>query len=79
VAFTSPEAIFLFGGLAAAGELLLEPTRRSLEANLLNIYRGRVRLLPSELRDANAAVLGAAALIWRELETGGRRRDSYTP
>jgi glucokinase len=78
VAFTSPEAIFLFGGLAAAGELLFEPTRSSLEEHLLNIYRGKVRLLPSGLRDCNAAVLGAAALIWRELETGGRRRNLDT-
>jgi glucokinase len=76
VAFTSPEAIFLFGGLAAAGELLFEPTRRSLEAHLLNIYRGKVRLLASGLRDGNAAVLGAAALIWRELETGASHHDS---
>jgi glucokinase len=79
VAFTSPEAIFLFGGLASAGELLFEPTRRALEAHLLGIYRGKVRLLPSGLRDANAAVLGAAALIWRELETGGLRRYFFTP
>lgn len=76
VAITSPEAIFLFGGLAAAGELIFEPTRRSLDTHLLNIFRGKVLLLPSGLRDCNAAVLGAAALIWRELETDGRRCDT---
>lgn len=77
VAFTSPEAIFLFGGLTAAGDFLFEPTRRSLEAHLLNIYRGKVRLLSSGLRDGSAAVLGAAGLIWRELESDGRRPDSF--
>jgi len=79
VAITSPEAIILFGGLAAAGELLFEPTRISLDEHLLDIFRGKVRLLPSGLPDGAAAVLGAAALIWRELEADGRRRDFFTP
>jgi glucokinase len=79
VAITSPEAIFLFGGLTAAGELIFEPTRISLDEHLLKTYRGKVRLLPSGLRDGTAAVLGAAALIWRDLEADGPRRDSITP
>jgi glucokinase len=69
VAHTSPEAIILFGGLSAAGELLLKPTQRYMEEYMLNIFRGKVRLLPSGLRDGNAAVLGASALIWNELDT----------
>jgi len=69
VAHTSPEAIILFGGLAQAGELMFEPTRRHMEENLLNIFKGKVKLLPSGLREANAAVLGASALIWNELRT----------
>ncbi|MEO8167981.1 MAG: ROK family protein [bacterium] len=64
VAHTSPEAIILFGGLAAAGELIFEPTRRHLESNLLNIFQGTVKLLPSQLQERNAAVLGASALVW---------------
>jgi glucokinase len=68
VAHTSPEAIILFGGLAAAGDLLFEPTRRHLEAHVLNIFRGKVKLIPSGLREGNTAVLGAAALIWNELD-----------
>ncbi len=64
VAHTSPEAIILFGGLAASGELIFEPTRRHLEANLLNIFQGTVKLLPSQLQERNAAVLGASALVW---------------
>jgi len=68
VAITSPEAVFLFGGLAAAGDLILEPTRRSMERHVMRIHRGRVKLLMSGLVHENAAVLGAAALIWRELE-----------
>jgi glucokinase len=67
VAYTSPEAIFLFGGLAAAGELLFRPARRALEENLLNIYRDTVRLLPSSVPEGKAAILGASALIWNEL------------
>jgi glucokinase len=68
VAHMSPEAIILFGGLANAGELIFEPTKRYLEANLLNIFRGKVKLLPSGLREGNTAVLGASALIWNEMD-----------
>jgi glucokinase len=68
VAHTSPGAIFLFGGLAGAGDLIFGPTKRHLEENLLPIFRGKVQLLPSGLREGTAAVLGAAALIWKELE-----------
>jgi glucokinase len=69
VAHTSPQAIFLFGGLAQAGTLIFEPTYRYMEQNLLNIYRHKVQLLPSGLTAGNVAILGAAALIWKELET----------
>lgn len=67
VAFTSPEAIILFGGLAAAGEVLFTPTRYSMEENMLNIFKGKTKLLPSALTDGNTAVLGAAALMWNDL------------
>ncbi len=70
VLHTSPAAIILFGGLASAGDLIFEPTKRHMEATLLNIFKGKVKLLPSGLREANAAVLGSAALIWNELEKG---------
>ncbi len=66
----SPEAIFLQGGLSAAGELIFEPARRSLERHLPGMFRGRVKLLPSGLGERNAGVLGAGALIRRRLETG---------
>lgn len=68
VAHTSPEAIILFGGLSAAGDLIFEPTKRHLEANLLNILKNKVKIIPSSLPEGDAAVLGAAALIWNELE-----------
>lgn len=64
VAHTNPEAIFLFGGLALAKDLIFEPAREYMEENLLEIYRGKVKLLPSELSTHNAAVLGASSLIW---------------
>ena len=67
VAHTSPEAIILFGGLAAAGDLIFEPVKRYLETNLLNIFKNKVKVIPSGLPEGNAAVLGASALIWNEL------------
>ncbi len=65
VAYTQPEAIFLFGGLAAAGEILFDPVRRHFDANLLNIYRGKTTIHPSSLDESDAAILGAASLIWQ--------------
>lgn len=64
IAFSSPEAIVLFGGLAKAGDYILNPIREAMEANVMNIYRGKTRLLVSELKDSDAAVLGASALGW---------------
>lgn len=67
VATTSPEAIFILGGLAKAGDILFEPTKRYMEENLFPAYKDKVIILPSKLQDTNAAVLGAAALGWNEL------------
>ena len=63
VMFSSPEAIVLFGGLTKAGDLLLKPTRKHMEANLLPIFQNKVKLLFSELKEADAAILGASALV----------------
>lgn len=62
--FSSPEAIILFGGLAKSGELLLRPLRNAMEKNMMPIFKGKVRILLSELKEADAAVLGASALGW---------------
>ena len=70
VAYTSPRAIFLFGGLAAAGDLLFPAVRRHMEENLLNIYKGKVDILPSGLPENDAALLGAASLIWNQHHSG---------
>lgn len=70
VAHTNPEAIFLFGGLALSKGLIFEPTKRHFEENLLSIYRGKVKLLPSQLNSQNAAVLGTSALAWDAFENG---------
>jgi len=64
VAFTTPEAFILFGGPTKAGDLLLNPIVEHLEANLLKIWKGKVKVLRSELKEADAAILGAAALAW---------------
>ncbi|MDE5725906.1 MAG: ROK family protein [Duncaniella sp.] len=62
--FSSPEAIILFGGLAKSGDLLLRPIRESMERNMMPQFKGKVKLLLSELKEADAAVLGASALGW---------------
>ena len=68
VAITNPEAIFLFGGVSKAGDYLIQPTKKSLEENLMPIFRNKVKILKSELLDKNAAVLGSAAMLWAELK-----------
>ncbi|MBK5194986.1 MAG: ROK family protein [Proteiniphilum sp.] len=64
IAFSSPEAIILFGGLAKAGDLIMNPIRESMEKNLLNIFKNKVKLMFSDLKESDAAVLGASALGW---------------
>jgi glucokinase len=64
VMFSSPEAIILFGGMSKAGELILKPTRENMEKNLLPIFQNKVKIIFSELKEADAAILGASALVW---------------
>ena len=64
MAFSSPEAIVLFGGLAHAGKFIFDPIQKSLDEHVLPIFKGKAKLLMSELKDADAAVLGASALGW---------------
>ena len=64
VMFSSPEAIILFGGPTKAGDLLLKPVRKHMEENLLPIFRNKVKLLFSLLKESDAAILGASALVW---------------
>ncbi len=64
VAFSAPEAIVLFGGLAKSGDLILNPIVKHMEANLLNIWKDKVKVIFSNLKDADAAILGASALAW---------------
>ena len=64
IMFSSPETIVLFGGLTKAGQLLMNPTRKHMEANLLPIFQNKVKLVFSELNEADAAILGSSALVW---------------
>src|SRR6478672_10722326 len=64
VMFSSPEAIILFGGLTKAGELILKPTREHMEANLIQVFQNKVKILISHLKESDAAILGASALAW---------------
>lgn len=64
IMFSSPEAIVLFGGLTKAGDLIMNPTRQAMEANLIQIFKNKVKLLYSDLQEADAAILGASALVW---------------
>lgn len=68
VAHTSPEAVFLSGGVAAAGDLLIIPAERYLEEFLFSPFKGRVKLLRSELQEGSGAIMGAAALAWHEVD-----------
>jgi len=62
VTFSSPEAIFLFGG-----PLLLNPIKEYFEASLLKIFKNKIKILPSQLRIGDAAIVGASALVWKEI------------
>lgn len=67
IVFSSPEAVFLFGGLAQAGEMLFAPVRKYVDEFVMPIFKGTVKILPSGISESNAAILGAAALAWNEL------------
>ncbi len=64
VMFSSPEAIILFGGLTKAGDLILKPTKEHMEANLIQVFQNKVKILVSHLKESDAAILGASALVW---------------
>jgi glucokinase len=68
VHYLSPEAIFLFGGAAAAGDYIFKPAKESMERHLMPVFRNKVKILPSELKESSAAILGASALVWKEIE-----------
>jgi glucokinase len=64
VAITSPSVIVLFGGLAQSGDLIVKPTQEYMESFLLDVYRDKVKILPSQLKGSHAAILGASSLVW---------------
>lgn len=64
IMFSSPEAIILFGGLTKAGELILSPTKKHMEENLIQVFQNKVKILVSHLNESDAAILGASALVW---------------
>lgn len=68
IAFSSPEAIVLFGGLAKSGDYIMKPIQKAMDETVMNRYKGKTKLLVSELKDADAAVLGASALGWEAKE-----------
>jgi glucokinase len=68
VAHTSPEAVFLFGGLSKSGDYIFAPTKKYMEESVMGTFKDKVKILPSQLTDKNAAVMGSSALIWKELD-----------
>ncbi len=68
VVHTDPQAIFLFGGLAQAGDLIFKPTIHHMEQNLMPLFRGKVKILPSAMQNQAAPILGASSLVWDHLE-----------
>jgi glucokinase len=73
VVHTDPEAIFLFGGLSLAGDLIFKPTIRHMEANLMPLFRGKVKVLPSGLQNQAAPILGASSLVLNFLDNNQRQ------
>jgi len=69
IMFSSPEMIVLFGGLTKAGDLILKPTIASMEANLIQIFKNKVKVVFSNLNESDAAILGASALVWEVDDT----------
>jgi glucokinase len=74
VVHTDPEAIFLFGGLAMAGDLIFKPTIRHMEENLMPLFRGKIKVLPSALQNQAAPILGASSLVWDHLD---KMKEAY--
>ncbi|MCQ2167081.1 MAG: ROK family protein [Bacteroidales bacterium] len=64
IAFSAPEAIVLFGGLARSKEFLYEPMLRAMNENVLKIWKDKVQIVFSSLKESDAAILGASALAW---------------
>lgn len=64
IAFTSPKAIILFGGLAHSGKFLMDPLKKAMDSHILYVYEGKTEIILSQLNDAEAAILGASALAW---------------
>ena len=64
IAFSSPKAIILFGGLAESGHFLVDPLKKAIDENICFVYKGKTEILISELNGAKAAILGASALAW---------------
>ena len=74
VVHTDPEAIFIFGGLAMAGDLIFKPTIRHMEDNMMPLFRGKIKVLPSALSNQAAPILGASSLVWDYLD---KMREAY--
>ena len=62
--FSSPEAFVLFGGLTKSGELIMKPVREAYEKNVMTCFKGKAKIVLSEMKESDAAVLGASALGW---------------
>ena len=64
IKFSSPEAIILFGGLTKSGKYILDPVKKAVDKNVMPIFKGKAQILISQLKDSDAAILGASALAW---------------
>ena len=51
-AFSSPEAFIFFGGMVKAGDLIMEPIKRSYNEHVLPIFRNKAQFLVSGLDGA---------------------------
>jgi glucokinase len=78
VVHTDPEAIFLFGGLSLAGDLIFKPTIKHMEANLMPLFRGKIKVLPSGLQNQAAPILGASSLVWNYLDNAPHKEAVHS-
>ena len=63
----NPEMVIIAGGVAQAGKVLLEITRKSIETYATEVNRKGVEITLGKLK-TDAGIIGAAALAWEEME-----------
>jgi len=64
VKFSSPQAIILFGGLTKSREFFHDEMVQAMNDNLMQVWKGKIQILYSSLKESDAAILGASSMVW---------------